>query len=34
MKKTIARALDTVEREREREYNLIDRIISMKMLYL
>ena len=38
MKETIARTLDTVERERERErervYNLIDVIISIKMLYL
>ena len=34
MKETIARTLDTVERERERVYNLIDVIISIKMLYL
>ena len=34
MKETIARTLDTVERERERVYNLIEKIASMKMLYL
>ena len=36
MKKSIARTLGTVERERERErvYNLIEKITSMKMLYL
>ena len=36
MKITVAITLDTVERERERErvYNLIEKIASMKMLYL
>ena len=34
MKITVAITLDTVERERERVYNLIEKIASMKMLYL
>ena len=34
MKIAVAITLDTVERERERVYNLIEKIASMKMLYL